>query len=57
MTLTRPPETLNYHPRTAVHRNAAIFELVLAFDHILLPEKKFMAISQTVQTLMEGLIT
>jgi len=30
-------EMLNHHPHTAVHRNAAIFELVRAFNHILVP--------------------
>jgi len=38
ITVTRTSEALN-HPRTAVHRNAAIFELIRAFDHILLPQK------------------
>lgn len=42
---------LNYHPCTTVHGNAAIFVLVLAFDHILLP-KKFMMIFITVQDLL-----
>jgi len=27
---------LNHHPRAALHRNAAIFELVGAFDDIML---------------------
>jgi len=32
--LTRTPKTLNHHPRATVHRDAAIFELVRASDHI-----------------------
>jgi len=32
-------ETLSHRPRDAVHQNAAIFEFVRAFDHILLPWK------------------
>jgi len=48
--LTRTPETLNHHPRAAVHWNAAIFELIRGFQHILLPEN-IMMISQTVQEL------
>jgi len=34
---TSTSETLSRHPRAAVHRSAAIFEFVRAFDHILLP--------------------
>jgi len=33
----RTSDTLNHHLRIAVHQNAAIFELVQAFDKILLP--------------------
>ena len=34
---TRTSETVNHHPRVAVHRNAAIIEFFRDFDHILLP--------------------
>jgi len=27
------------YPRAVVHRNATIFELIRAFDHVLLPQK------------------
>jgi len=33
------PETLNHQPRAAVHRNAAIFQVVWASGHILLSQK------------------
>ena len=32
----RMSETINHDPHAAVHRNAAIFEIVRAFDYILL---------------------
>jgi len=32
--LERQRRVITTHPRTAVHLNAATFELVLAFDHI-----------------------
>jgi len=31
--LTRASETLNYHPRAAVHWNAAILNFMQTFDH------------------------
>jgi len=34
---TGTAETLDHHPRAAVHRNAAISDFVRAFDHVLLP--------------------
>ena len=47
---TRTSEALNYHPRAAVHRDAAIFELLQAFDHFLVAYKFHDDVSaQTVQ--------
>jgi len=39
--ITVQPEhkTFNHQPRAALHRNAAVFQLIRAFDHILLPQK------------------
>ena len=36
---TRMSEMLIHHPCTAVYQNAAIFEFILAFDHIFLPRE------------------
>ena len=44
---TRTSKTLYHDPHAAVHRNAAIVEVVRAFDH-----KNFMMISQAVQKMM-----
>ena len=35
--VTRTPEASNHRLRVTMHRNAAIFELVQAFVHMLLP--------------------
>jgi len=34
--ITRTSDILNHHPRAALHRNAAVFELIRASDHTFL---------------------